>query len=254
MNQCKKDCILNLETLELMGALGLGAAALVAFGACIFADGVITAGSDGGVFAIVCVVGETVSPIAMIVIIGTFILGAIAGLLIRLVYCRLLCRGKSIAVEEAGDIEEELQEEIIPDEGNITCEQAQAMLTGAQERLAQAIAARDEQQVVVNVWKGRIQAARIAVDAAVVAVAATAWWNVIAMAIALATLAAALGTFAALKLAAAPAIATLAALEAGVAAARAVLETWEALVAQLCQISSSTPFDTDDPGSAFTPG
>lgn len=202
--------------------------------ACILADGAISAGASGGAITITCLAaGTIVGAIIIPALIGAAV-GAVLALVVSLIDCLIKCNEEPTEVDNPGDVATALQEGIIPTGESLTCEQAREMLAAAQERLAQAIEERDVQRNVVDRWNRRTRNARRAVSAAAAALAASAWWNVVGLVVAAATLAAAVATLVAINAATAREIAKLAALEASVAAVQAVLETWQALVNQLC--------------------
>lgn len=250
---CRTNCIINAIIAALFGAalgfiIGAVIACLLGVGVAETADAPLVI-PTGGVSAIIAaLVGCGLGTIGGIIF---AVIGAVIGAVIVAAYAWTVCvagcdQGPATAVGVSAATGQ-IGQGLAIDLGDLSCPSAVAARKAAERALAQARAERDAQRNRVDTRRTAMMAARTLRNAALVAIAAVAWWNLPGLVIAVA--AAAVATVAALLAEAAYAAALgqlqgeetkVAALEGALALARA---------AEKAACGEQPPSSGEDPGS-----
>lgn len=249
---CWSRCFFSSTTLFWVVVGGLVVGFVAAFGLCVIIGGIGSLGGPlaGATVGLSCTVAE--ASIGYIFVFGGigFLIGAVVTALGQGFLCAVWCSGSSAP---AAAIPQQTATVTGGLAGRgLTCPDAQAGLRDAEAALAAARAARDRQKAVVDGWDARTGTARAAAAAAAAVLAATALWNVVALAAATAALALAGAVLAGLTVASAADRAALLALEGQVTAREGALDVWRKLVASLCPPVQKTP--TVDTGQGVPGG
>lgn len=214
---------------------GLFGGIVAGFTACVIADGAISLGMSGGTVTILCVLTSGVSAPMWTAFIAGFLIGALIAAIYHIVDCLNQCK----ATQQSGGggidaIDSRLVPHTVGPDQPLDCATAQTMLANANAKLAALRQERDAQQQRVNQAASRLQTARNAQRAALLAVLATPFWNPWAFALAVAAFGAATGMVLKARANLAKEQAALFVADAAFRAAGGAVGAAQALVNQLC--------------------